>query len=277
MCNVCFKELRGWFRSFTRTEILLSLLQAILLVILVAFLVFLILHFLVCPKRHISNEISKILDTTELISTTEATITSIGYIIDKPATRPTKPKPTKAKTPATVKTNINCTWKVSQKTEANIHYYYPVTKLDVSKKIKELTIYNSLKVTANVVEDIKVDIATGLVVENRTTSESTEDDIYLTPRMPLNNDNVFDISDSEDVSEANIQHILALVKLKPPKDIIFGCILTIVHEYWVLTAASCLEAIEEVDSLDDFVMMEGYGGDYKKNHAVEDVQIHPMY
>lgn len=74
------------------------------------------------------------------------------------------------------------------------------------------------------------------------------------------------------------QFILALVRIRPPQDITFGCILTIITEFWVLTSASCIEAIEEVDSLDSFMMMEGYGELREgRMHMVDDVNIHPWY
>ncbi|XP_053601992.1 trypsin zeta-like [Plodia interpunctella] len=85
------------------------------------------------------------------------------------------------------------------------------------------------------------------------------------------------LSDGED-AKGYEDHILALVKLRPPQDVTFGCILTIVSDYWAVTAASCIEAIEEVDSLDSFVMMDGYGESrHGRTHAVADVLIHPWY
>ncbi|KAJ0180846.1 hypothetical protein K1T71_002931 [Dendrolimus kikuchii] len=283
MCNVCYKELKGWFKSFTRTEMLLTFLQAVLLIIFVAFLVFLILHFIACSKIHISNDITPILDTAEFYSTTEDNPTeNILYptahkIISKPSWRSTKAAQTKSRTPASVETGVKCTWKVSQKTEANIHYFYPVTKLQTNKTTRDF-IYNN-KTVDDVGKDIKIGLTTDLTVENKATSQSSEGDIDFTSETTSDDDRdiLSDISEGEDATEANKQHILALVKLKPLKGITFGCILTVVHEYWVLTAASCLEAIEEIDSLDNFIMMEGYGSDYSKNHAVADVQIHSLY
>lgn len=86
------------------------------------------------------------------------------------------------------------------------------------------------------------------------------------------------MSDGEDVEDERKRMVLALVKIKPPQDVTFGCILTAVSRHWTLTAASCIEAIEEVDSLDSFVMMEGYGEPRAgRAHAVSDVRIHPQY
>ncbi|CAH4035239.1 alpha-fibrinogenase albofibrase-like [Pieris brassicae] len=72
--------------------------------------------------------------------------------------------------------------------------------------------------------------------------------------------------------------VLALVKIKPPLNLVFGCILTVVNKFWSLTAASCIESIEEVDSLDSFVMMENFG-EIKQGpvHSVSDINIHPLY
>nr|XP_034840880.1 trypsin-4-like [Maniola hyperantus] len=83
-------------------------------------------------------------------------------------------------------------------------------------------------------------------------------------------------TDGEEIYDSRKHFLLALVKIKPPQDITFGCTLTVVSKYWTLTAASCIEAIEEVDSLDSFVMMQGLGE--KQNiHPVADVMIHPQY
>ena len=83
--------------------------------------------------------------------------------------------------------------------------------------------------------------------------------------------------DGEILNE-KVEFLIALVKYKPPQHITFGCTLTIVSTKWTLTAATCIEAIEELDSLDSFVVMEGLGtGNFGKFHAISDVMIHPQY
>ncbi|XP_063372564.1 transmembrane protease serine 9-like [Cydia amplana] len=98
---------------------------------------------------------------------------------------------------------------------------------------------------------------------------------YATPTHP---DQIVPIeSDGELAVEDERSHVMALVKIKP-SGVTFGCILTVVAERWVLTAASCLDSIEEVDSLDNFVIMENYDALNKgRSHAVSDVRVHPLY
>ncbi|XP_047526237.1 uncharacterized protein LOC125063705 [Pieris napi] len=88
-----------------------------------------------------------------------------------------------------------------------------------------------------------------------------------------------EISDSDGIIDTNRKDfVLALVKIKPPLNLVFGCILTVVNKFWSLTAASCIESIEEVDSLDSFVIMENFG-EIKQGpvHSVSDINIHPLY
>lgn len=81
-----------------------------------------------------------------------------------------------------------------------------------------------------------------------------------------------------EIINEKVEFLIALVKYKPPQHIAFGCTLTIISTKWTLTAATCIEAIEELDSLDSFVMMEGLGtGNPGKFHAISDVMIHPQY
>lgn len=85
-------------------------------------------------------------------------------------------------------------------------------------------------------------------------------------------------SDGEFADETYRHQVVALVKLKPPGDVTFGCILTKVTKFWTLTAASCIESIEEVDALDSFVMIEQYGEPRQSRpRSVTDVQLHPLY
>ncbi|XP_022113115.2 atrial natriuretic peptide-converting enzyme-like [Pieris rapae] len=88
-----------------------------------------------------------------------------------------------------------------------------------------------------------------------------------------------EIRDSDGIIDTNRKDfILALVKIKPPLNLVFGCILTVVNKFWSLTAASCIESIEEVDSLDSFVIMENFG-EIKQGpvHSVSDINLHPLY
>ncbi|CAK1599262.1 unnamed protein product [Parnassius mnemosyne] len=222
MCNVCCKEFKGWCKSFTKTEIALSLLQATLLVIFISFLIFLILHFIAC----LNNEVTINSNITEK-NTSKSTATTVISTLD----------------PA-----IECTWKPSEKTKASAHYY--------EKDYTPVSISNYEETTS--------------VDSNMNSNTST---------TGINND-----SKSEEFSHDKIADnvkkgfLLALVKIQSLQDVTFGCVLTIISEYWTLTAASCIESIEEVDALDSFVMLEEYGEkNLGKTHTVSDVLIHPEY
>ncbi|XP_061718177.1 trypsin 3A1-like [Cydia pomonella] len=104
---------------------------------------------------------------------------------------------------------------------------------------------------------------------------TTDVPTYETPTHP---DQIVPIqSDGELAVEDERRHVMALVKIKP-SGVTFGCILTVVAERWVVTAASCLDSIEEVDSLDNFVIMDNYDALNKGlSHAVSDVRVHPLY
>lgn len=223
MCNEGCSELRGWCKSFTRTEALLTILEAILLVICIAFLVFLILHLVSCSK---SKTDDKFTTPSPAAKYTRTVAPVLG-----PGVKTTH--------------KVECTWKVSQKTSAVIHYYEQDGS--TTALTPKTIVYETTTLPIQLIEDV----------------DSLAFD---------------DQSDGEEADSLHATFVLALVKLKPPRDITFGCILTVVTEYWTLTAASCIEAIEEVDSLDSFVMMEAYGDVRQgRTHAVTDVQIHPQY
>ncbi|KPI95310.1 hypothetical protein RR46_08769 [Papilio xuthus] len=210
MCNECWKEFKGWMRSFTRTECALTALQLVLLVLFVAFLTFLILHLLACSAAKHFYDIEPTKITHEPFSTSSQTNTTLTTI------------PISSTNHTTLSSDIECTWRPSQKTDSVIHYY-----------------------------------------DNGAMST-------WTPEPPDG-----DLADDVDKS-----YVLALgkVNIQDIQDIIFGCILTIISEYCTLTAASCIESIEEVDSVDTFVIIERYGdGHIGQMHTVSDVLIHPEY
>ncbi|XP_038208815.1 thrombin-like enzyme contortrixobin [Zerene cesonia] len=224
MCYVFCKQFKGWCKSFTKTELYLTIAQGILLGGFIAFLTFLILHLIACHRKelqqyslptNVSNE------TTESSVTTQTSMTI--------SMRDTLPQ------------NVQCTWDPSHKTETVTHYYY--------------TKYEKFKTD-------HVKLAFGNTTKGRGVKK--DDDIFIVER-----DGVTELKRNN--------FVLALVKIKPPQDVVFGCILTVVNQFWTITASSCIESIEEVDSLDSFVMMEKFGERHGPVHAVSDVMIHPLY
>ncbi|CAK1547983.1 unnamed protein product [Leptosia nina] len=139
--------------------------------------------------------------------------------------------------------NVQCTWEPSQKTESLTHYYYTKSKPTMLTTTTEF--YSK---TVNKETKIKDDVITLTSI----------DDGYI-----------------EDDRKS---FVVALVKVKPPLNIIFGCTLSVVNSYWTITAASCIESVEEVDSLDSFIIMEGFGEESHGNlHTISDINIHPIY
>lgn len=207
MCNACCTEFQGWCKAFTRTERLLTILEAVLLVILVIFLVFISIHLSVCPFSDHSHDCKNNSCARQVESTTFHT---------------------------TVPLEVECTWVPSQRTSPRMRYY-------------------------------EVD--------------STYRNVTRTPTVPIRDIVQYsDESDGEEADEVALQFVLALVKIRPGKDITFGCLATAVAARWALTAASCVEAIEEVDSLDAFVLLERYGSEAGgPAHALRDVRVHPSY
>ncbi|XP_048005500.1 trypsin-like [Leguminivora glycinivorella] len=130
--------------------------------------------------------------------------------------------------------------------------------------------------TCTYTKEQKSNLTTPSANETDATSPySTAAPRYTTPTHP---DQIVPItSDGELADESEKLHVMALVKIKP-SGVTFGCILTVVAERWVVTAASCLDSIEEVDSLDNFVIMDNYGALNKgRSHPVSDVRVHPLY
>ncbi|XP_075990319.1 uncharacterized protein LOC142985968 [Anticarsia gemmatalis] len=247
MCNVCCKEFRGWCKSFTRTELGLALLQAALLLLLICFLVFLTMHLLVC-----SDEIPHfpVPETPEPRPTTTASTTR----------RPTTSR-------STLPPDVECTWTPSEKTKATTHYYwYPYT---TTLKPKRVTATQS-------------ELASTATQSEAATTATTRIDA---PVVSMHPSQEYYFDEPEDIAEEDGEappwyknYVVALVKLKPPEEVTFGCVLTKVSLHWTLTAASCIESIEEVDSLDSFFISETYGEPRQGlSHAVADVQIHPLY
>lgn len=229
MCYVYCKELKGWCKSFTRTEGLLCILEAVLLVVLISFFVFLILHFLACRVY------------TE--PTPEEDIEKKTTLSTSPVTRP-----------STLSPDVECTWEPSQATTASTRYYLSDRRSPPVPNVSTTTRYS------------KGPFTDGSLYENDEPLEEYED-IEL-----------FEPSDGEAAEDSYKNQVVALVKLKPPEDVTFGCILTKITKLWTLTAASCIESIEDVDSLDSFVIMEGFGSETaSRPRVVADVRVHPRY
>ncbi|XP_072935400.1 uncharacterized protein [Epargyreus clarus] len=81
---------------------------------------------------------------------------------------------------------------------------------------------------------------------------------------------------NKDVADNKKTYIMALMKIMSPHDMTFACIVTIISENWAVTAASCIESYEKVNSLDAFIIMDIYL-EHEKAHAVSDVAVHPQY
>ncbi|CAG9783385.1 unnamed protein product [Diatraea saccharalis] len=237
MCDVCCKEIKGWCKSFTRIEAILSALEGALLIIFIGLLALLILHFIVCKEPTFTTT------TTTTSRYTKETIYVTDYIetYSEPSVEPIPEITTQRTTEAHESSpqNKDCTWTPSKKTQATTRYY----ETDLLKNTRD----KSISIQYPVVRPTEVMGAA-------------------------------DESEGEDAGPVFERCVLALVKTRPHRDMVFGCILTIVSDHWTLTAASCIEAIEEVDSLDSFVIMESYGK--LRNgiaHGVTDVQINPFY
>ncbi|XP_063633445.1 transmembrane protease serine 9-like [Cydia splendana] len=132
--------------------------------------------------------------------------------------------------------------------------------------------------TCTYTKEQKSTLATTSANETTASSSPYSTDVPITYATPTHPDQIVSIeSDGELAVEDERRHVMALVKIKP-SGVTFGCILTVVAERWVLTAASCLDSIEEVDSLDNFVIMDNYDALNKgRSHAVSDVRVHPLY
>ncbi|XP_045542345.1 CLIP domain-containing serine protease 14D [Papilio machaon] len=219
MCNECWKEFKGWLRSFTRTECALVALQLLLLVLFIAFLTFLILHLLACSAAEPFYVIEATKTPHEPFKTSSQTNSTLPTISISSTNH------------TTLSPDIECTWRPSMKTDSAVHYY------DNGQ------------------------VSSSVVTNNRA--------------MPTWTPEPADGDLTDDVDKV---YLLALGKVNIPQDIVFGCVLTIISEYCTLTAASCIESIEEVDSVDTFVIIERYGdGHIGQMHTVSDVLIHPEY
>lgn len=420
MCNDWIKEFKGWCKSFTRTEIFLAILEAILLVICIGFLIFLILHFLVCfHKQHnitsttpsttipdsgddddnwpnsktltqkfvyihkkqsytavvtiphgtgtekiifinkgVPSEVAVVLpyhitsgngtaandsrvphkkDNDNIGTTTDASalndgvihkkiyinkkipsenVTDVGtspldgvshkvIVINKEITpvglhdyplytedseNPQDDKsnydgrlPEQSREPqytssTFMTTDLECSWHPSKKTIAPTHYYF-------KNRLSTEPLFLKRKQTSKEgAKPVKMDGRDDTIMDydNMDTSQANEkslDELRKEPE-PAGLDALAydDQSDGEESVPLYKSFVLALVKVKPSGEVQFGCTLTAVTAYWTLTAASCIESIEEVDSLDAFVMMEGYGEhEPGRTYAVSDVQVHPTY
>ncbi|CAH2100488.1 unnamed protein product [Euphydryas editha] len=243
MSVICCKEFKAWCKSFTRTEIYLSVCQVLFFVVLIVSLTFTILHFLACNKNEKSQKSKQIIQTTNQSSN----INKEEDVLDKSTTE----KNIISHTP--LPKDIECTWTPSEKTTAASHYY------DTDFTLKTTIPYQTSRVL--VTSDSNELISTS----SWTSTESVNEEI----------EGSYDGIEADAIKKA---YLLALVKIKPSQDITFGCTLTIVALSWAITAASCIEAIEEVDSLDSFVMMKNFGEQVEGSiHVISDILIHPEY
>jgi hypothetical protein len=248
MCGLCCREFRGWCKSFTQTEVLLSIFEAVLLMLLLSFLTFVIIHLIVCPNGRVLS----LPDSTTTLGDHGGLSTYTLYPSYTPPIEHTTSfqqnntniSSPDATTGTTLSPGIQCSWSPSIKTEATTHYYEFVNTVIPS---------DSHETTAAVNVSI---------IPQKSTGDAAGDED----------------SDGEEPEPYYNSFTLALVKSVPLRDMMFGCILTIVSEHWTLTAASCIESIEEVDSLDSFVILESHGELTEGvTHAVTDIQIHPDY
>ncbi|CAB3259361.1 unnamed protein product [Arctia plantaginis] len=236
MCDVYCKEVKGWCKSFTRIESLLTALEVLLLFVLIGLVTFLILHLIACSSE-LENLNQETLETgIQASSSSETPDTKSSYVSDADVTAYS------SVSTATLSPDIECTWTPSVKTEALTHYYWtPGQKYASDQKI---------------------------AIESPKFSNVPVDDEIKHNRN----------SNGHHASQTYKNYVAALIKLKPPEDVTFGCILTKVTQYWTLTAASCIESIEEVESLDSFFITDSYGTTKEGNsHAVVEVRIHPLY
>ncbi|CAH0699416.1 unnamed protein product [Spodoptera exigua] len=104
MCYECCKELKGWCKSFTRTEGLLTILEAVLLIVFIGFFVFLVLHFVAC---RIHSEDATYFDKNETDSSTAPVVTTTSS----------------SNASSILPPDVECTWKPSQRTTARTRYY----------------------------------------------------------------------------------------------------------------------------------------------------------
>lgn len=268
MSNVCCKEFTGWVKSFTKLERSLTVLEALLLVVLVALLILLILHLVVCSKP--DYRVDDIQTTKDITYGTKNGDRSTSVISISETRHPrfhtTSINNNKTFVSVSVSSNeeatVKCSWTPSDKTTAAVYYYENGSIHDIHKVVTSTQHSRTLPATDH---DI-----TGIVHPEYTATDTSLEEIEQLI--------IDEQSDGEEAKQEYKAHMVALIKLQPPKDAIFGCILTIVSDYWTLTAASCIEAIEETDSLDSFVMMENYGNNMRESLvAVNDVQIHPLY
>lgn len=236
MCNEFCKEFTGWCRSFTRKEVGLSALEALLLALLIGFIVFLTLHLLVCSEKK-----AKVDQVIHPPAENKPGWPNAPILIPVPTTKGFNSAPSGSTT--TLSPDIECTWEPSKKTPATARYYW-TPRTDRIKYVPQ---------------------SEGLAYGEVFDGVEYEDDIDENP-------------DGVDAPRRYKDFVAALVKLKLPADVTYGCILTKVTRYWTLTAASCIESIEEVDTLDSFFISETFG-EVKQgmSHELADVRIHPLY
>lgn len=229
MCYVCCKELKGWCKSFTRTEGLLTILEAVLLIVFIGFFVFLVLHFVACQIHF------EVLNTEFGDVTVPTVTTTASPIVTSPIVT------------STLSPDVECTWEPSQKTTAHTrHYVTDSYTADVGHYTRRIS--------------------------------TTPFDETLKPLHYYDDDEFLENSNGESASDIYKNQVVALVKFKPPGDVTFGCILTKITQFWTLTAASCIASIEEVDSLDSFIMIEQFGeAEQSRPRGVAAVRLHPRY
>lgn len=177
--------------------------------------------------------------------------------------------------PTYTMSDLECSWHPSKKTVAPTHYYFE--KFMKRKNIIKEAVKLVLKTDGT--DYSTMDYANLDTSEEKGSPNEKYHDLRKDSELAdLDTLAYDDQSDGEESVPLYKSFVLALVKVKPSKDSQFGCILTAVTAHWTLTAASCIESIEEVDSLDAFVMLEGYGEEEPgRSYGVSDVRVHPMF
>lgn len=253
-CRECCKEFKGWCKSFTRTETLLAVVEGVLLVLLVVFLVFLVLHLISCKGT--TN------GTTTKAYTESDERTTQAWTPDSTETSSASVSTSKHSDTTTAYTKSNVTERTrpggftSRSTKCTA--VYPdgrdQTSPSETKRSTACTANYSATASYSATESVEIDY-----------------DAYDT--VDLESEEALDGTARPEDRDV----ILALVKIKP-SGITFGCILTVLSDHWTVTAASCLDSIEEVDSLDSFVILDNYGeAVLGRSYPVSDVRVHPLY
>lgn len=189
----------------------------------------------------------------------------------------------------TLPPHVSCTWEPSHKTGAVTHYYadeagHRTTELGTTRwttlppHVKCTWEPSNKTVAVTQYYEDEAEHRTSEFGTTKPARQSTGGAAHFTDHHSVDDLAADDQAEGVESEHMYKSMILALVKMVPPAGVTFGCTLTAISDRWTLTAASCVEAAEEVDSLDSFVMMEHYGGDARgRSHALADVRLHPRF